>query len=216
MKLPKNLMPALVGAVMAMSLLAATGCGDDEDTSASTSGDTAAATADDAMTSDDAMAKEDGVMVGGAAMVPSKDIVENASAADNVTTLVDLVKKADLVETLQGEGPFTVFGPTNDAFGKLDPATVKSLQEPANKDQLAAILTYHVIPGKYAAADLTKLAEDGETLKTVQGEKLTPKLKDGDLVIEDAQGNEVGVETADAMSSNGVTHIVDSVLMPKG
>ena len=156
----------------------------------------------------------DGVTVGGAKMVRDKDIVDNAAGADNVTTLVSLVKQADLVETLKGEGPFTVFGPNNGAFEKLDKATVESLQMPENKEMLAKILTYHVVPGTYTSADLKVMAAKGEMLTSVQGEMLMPVMEGGELKIQDAKGNKVGVETADVISSNGVTHVINSVLMP--
>jgi uncharacterized surface protein with fasciclin (FAS1) repeats len=204
----QTLRKPLLGVMMVLALglasIAASGCGNDDTDTASTS------STDSAMAS----SESEGVMVGGAKMVPNRDIVDNASNAKNVTTLVSLVAAADLVETLKGEGPFTVFGPNNDAFGKLDPATVKSLQDPKNKKTLAKILTYHVVPGTYKAADLMKLAEDGGTLTTVEGGKLTPEIDAGAVVIKDAQGGTVNVETADVVSSNGVTHVVDGVLMP--
>lgn len=164
------------------------------------------------MTSSDG---EDGVTVGGAKMVKDKDIVDNAANASNVTTLVAAVKAADLVETLKGEGPFTVFGPTNDAFNKLPAGTVDTLLKPENKDQLVKILTYHVVSGTYTSADLRVMAQKGETLMSVQGETLTPVLEDNMLYIQDANGGKSKVETSDVISSNGVTHVVDSVLMPK-
>lgn len=160
-------------------------------------------------------AKADGVTVGGAVMVRDKDIVDNAANASNVTTLVSLVQKADLVETLKSSGPFTVFGPDNDAFSKLDKATVESLQMPENKAALANILTYHVVSGTYTSAALKVMAEKGETLTSVQGQMLMPVMDDGKLKIQDASGNKVGIDTADVISSNGVTHVIDSVLMPK-
>lgn len=159
-------------------------------------------------------AETDGVTVGGAKMVKTKDIVDNAAAASNVTTVVDLVKKADLVETLKGDGPFTVFGPNNGAFAKLPAETVADLQKPENKATLANILTYHVVPGTYTSADLMVMAKKGETLTTVQGEMLKPVFEDNMLYIEDAKGGKSKVETSDVISSNGVTHVIDSVLMP--
>lgn len=158
---------------------------------------------------------EDGVTVGGAKMVKDKDIVDNAANASNVTTLVAAVKAAELVDTLKGEGPFTVFGPTNDAFNKLPAGTVDTLLKPENKDQLVKILTYHVVSGTYTSADLRVMAQKGETLMSVQGETLTPVLEDNMLYIQDANGGKSKVETSDVISSNGVTHVVDSVLMPK-
>lgn len=157
----------------------------------------------------------DGVTVGGAVMVRDKDIVDNAAAADNVTTTVSLVDKAGLVSVLKGEGPFTVFGPDNDAFAKLDKATVDSLQKPENVEALKNILTYHVVAGTYTSADLRAMAAKGETLMTVQGQMLTPVIENNKVAIKDAMDNVVMIETADIISSNGVTHVVDSVLMPK-
>ena len=157
----------------------------------------------------------DGVTVGGAKMVKDKDIVDNAVKASNVTTVVAAVKAAGLVDTLKGEGPFTVFAPTNDAFTKLPEGTVDTLLKPENKKQLADILTYHVVPGTYTSADLRVMAQKGQKLTSVQGEMLTPELKDNMLAIKDSKGNESMIETSDVISSNGVTHVIDSVLMPK-
>jgi len=154
---------------------------------------------------DDAMMKDDGVMVGGAMMTPNRDIVANASDASNVTTLVAAVQAAGLVETLQGPGPFTVFAPTNDAFDKLPAGTVDSLLKPENKSQLADILTYHVVAGRYTSADL----KDGMTLTSVEGGTLVIG-KDGDKIT--VNGTAM-VETKDVISSNGVTFVIDSVLM---
>ncbi|MGH2905698.1 MAG: fasciclin domain-containing protein [Solirubrobacterales bacterium] len=161
-----------------------------------------------------ASASTDGTTVGGAKMVRTKDIVDNAVNADNVTTVVSLVKLAGLVPVLKGEGPFTVFAPNNEAFKALDPQTVASLQKPENKKTLAKILTYHVVPGTYTSADLEAIAKQGGSLKTVEGEKLTPETKAGEVVLKDAQGNTVTIQTADVISSNGVTHVIDGVLMP--
>ena len=152
-------------------------------------------------------AAQQGVEVGGAMMTPDKDIVANAMNAKNVTTLVAAVSAAGLVDTLKGAGPFTVFAPTNDAFAKLPAGTVDTLLKPENKSKLVDILTYHVVAGRYTAADLT----DGMKLKSVEGKMLTIK--------KDASGkiwvNGVAmVQTADVISSNGVTFVVDSVLLP--
>lgn len=157
----------------------------------------------------------DGVTVGGAKMVKTKDIVDNAANASNVTTVVSLVKLAGLVDTLKSDGPFTVFAPNNDAFAKLPEATVTSLQDPANKATLASILTYHVVAGTYTTADLKVMAAMGQTLTSVQGGILTPVMEDNMLKIQDAMGNKVTVQTADIISSNGVTHVIESVLMSK-
>lgn len=156
----------------------------------------------------------DGVTVGGAKMVASKDIVDNAVNAPNVSTTVDLVKKAGLVDTLKGPGPFTVFAPNNDAYKALPEATVTSLQQPENVGTLKTILTYHVVPGTYTSADLKVMASKGETLKTVQGGVLTPVVSDGGVALKDVKGNTIMVETADVISSNGVTHVIKGVLMP--
>ena len=161
--------------------------------------------ADETMTTEP-MAEEAGVMVGGANMVPSKNIVENAAGSADHTTLVSAVTAADLGGTLSGAGPFTVFAPTNEAFGKVDQATLTSLMTPEKKSDLANILTYHVVPGALRAADLT----DGQKLKTVQGKDLMVSVKDGKVMI-----NGATVTIADVISSNGVTHVIDGVLMPK-
>src|SRR5579863_3468154 len=129
-------------------------------------------------------AQEKTVMVGGAAMFPSKNIIQNAVNSKDHTTLVAAVKAAGLVETLEGKGPFTVFAPTNAAFGKLPAGTVDNLVKPENKATLTKILTFHVVPGKLAASDLT----DGKRLKTVEGEQLTVKKSDGKTWIVDAKG----------------------------
>lgn len=151
-----------------------------------------------------------GVIVGGAMMLPSRPIPVNAADASNLTTLVAAVKQAGLVETLAGPGPFTVFAPTNDAFNKVPKATLDALMTPAKKADLTTILTYHVVPGKYDAAQLT----DGMKLKTVQGEMLTVSNKAGVIMIIDSKGGKATVETANVEQSNGVVHVIDSVLMP--
>ena len=149
---------------------------------------------------------EAGVEVGGAMMVPSKNIVENALGSKDHTTLVAAVKQAGLVETLSGAGPFTVFAPTNEAFSKIPVATLEGLMKPEMKADLTKILTYHVVAGALKAADLT----DGQELTTVQGQKLKVSIKDGKVMI-----NGANVTIADVISSNGVTHVIDGVLMPK-
>ena len=150
------------------------------------------------------------VMVGGAEMFPSKNIIENAVNSKDHTTLVAAVKAAGLVDTLSSKGPFTVFAPTNAAFGKLPAGTVDTLVKPESKATLTKILTYHVVPGKMEAASLT----DGKKLKTVEGEELTVKLKDGKVWIVDAKGGTSMVTIANVNQSNGVIHVVDSVLLP--
>ena len=157
------------------------------------------------------MSKSDGtVMVGGAAMVASKNIVENASASKDHTTLVAAVKAAGLADTLQGKGPFTVFAPTNAAFGKLPSGTVDNLLKPDNKGTLTKILTYHVVPGKLTAADL----KDGQKLKTVEGDELTVRVSGGKVTLTDTKGGSATVAIADVGQSNGVIHVIDTVLMP--
>ena len=158
-----------------------------------------------AMASDDMMSEE-GVEVGGAMMVPSKNIVENAVSSSDHTTLVAAVTQAGLVETLSGTGPFTVFAPTNEAFGKVPKATLDNLMKPEMKADLTKILTYHVVAGSLKAADL----KDGQELTTVQGQKLIVSVKDGKVMVGGAN-----VTIADVISSNGVTHVIDGVLMPK-
>ena len=150
------------------------------------------------------------VMVGGAAMYPSKDIVDNAVNSKDHTTLVAAVKAAGLVDTLKSPGPFTVFAPTNAAFSKLPAGTVDTLLKPENKATLTKILTYHVVPGRLAAADL----KDGMKLKTAEGEQLSVKLQDGKVWIVDAKGGTSMVTISNVNQSNGVIHVVDTVLLP--
>jgi uncharacterized surface protein with fasciclin (FAS1) repeats len=157
-----------------------------------------------------ARAEQKTVMVGGAAMFPSKNIIQNAVNSKDHTTLVAAVKAAGLVQTLEGKGPFTVFAPTNAAFGKLPAGTVDNLVKPENKATLTKILTYHVVPGKLEASDLT----DGKTLKTVEGEDLTVRRSGGKVMIIDAKGDSSMVTIPNVNQSNGVIHVVDSVLMP--
>jgi uncharacterized surface protein with fasciclin (FAS1) repeats len=156
-------------------------------------------------------------MVGGAAMFPSKNIIENAVNSKDHTTLVAAVKAAGLVDTLEGPGPFTVFAPTNAAFDKLPPGTVATLLKPENKAMLVKILTYHVVSGRYTAADLMKMIKDGggvATLTTVEGEPLTVTLKGHHLLIHDVKGDVAHVTIGDVIQSNGVIHVVNTVLMP--
>ena len=155
-------------------------------------------------------AQEKTVMVGGAAMYPTKNIVQNAVSSKDHTTLVAAVKAAGLVPTLEGAGPFTVFAPTNAAFGKLPPGTVDTLVKPENKATLTKILTYHVVPGKLEAADLT----NGKKLKTVEGDELTVKASGGKVMLVDAKGGTSTVTIPNVNQSNGVIHVVDTVLMP--
>ena len=157
-------------------------------------------------------------MVGGAAMYPSKNIVENAVNSKDHTTLVAAVKAADLVETLQSKGPFTVFAPTNAAFDKLPKGTVETLLKPENLKTLQAILTYHVLAGKFSAADLAKKIKAGKgkaTLKTVSGGILVASMKGKSIILTDEKGSISTVTIADVNQSNGVIHVVDTVVLPK-
>ena len=158
------------------------------------------------------------VEVGGAPMYPSKNIIQNAVNSKDHTTLVAAVKAAGLVDTLQGAGPFTVFAPVNKAFQKLPAGTVDNLLKPENKPTLTAVLTYHVVPGKYSAADLmeeVKKAGGKAMLKTVEGDLLTIEQAGRKLEIIDAKGSKSIVTIADVNQSNGVIHVVDTVLLPK-
>ena len=164
------------------------------------------------------MMKEDTKMVGGAAMYPSKNIVENAVNSKDHTTLVTAVKAAGLVEVLQSEGPFTVFAPTNAAFDKLPEGTVATLVKPENKEQLQTILKYHVVSGKWNAKAFAKLIKKGDgkaMIKTVSGGTLTAWTKGNDVYVTDENGNSAKVTIADVNQSNGVIHVVDTVLLPK-
>ena len=152
-----------------------------------------------------------------AGIMASQNVVENAAASKDHTTLVAAVQAAGLAETLSGAGPFTVFAPTNDAFGKLPAGTVDTLLKPESKDQLTGILTYHVVSGKVMAADVLDAIKKGNgkfEAKTVQGGTLTFTADDGGVTVTDAKGGKSKVTTADIDSSNGVIHVVDSVLMP--
>ena len=163
-------------------------------------------------------AQEKTVMVGGAAMFPSKNIIQNAVNSKDHTTLVAAVKAAGLVDTLSGAGPFTVFAPTNDAFAKLPAGTVDNLLKPENKATLTKVLTYHVVPGRMNAASLMKAVKDGEgqaKLKTVSGDWLIVKQAGpGKLSVTDAKGDVAMVTIGDVMQSNGVIHVIDTVLLP--
>lgn len=156
------------------------------------------------------MSGEKTVMVGGAAMFPSRNIIQNAVNSKDHTTLVAAVKAAGLVSTLEGKGPFTVFAPTNSAFGKLPAGTVDNLVKPENKPALTRILTYHVVPGRLEASSLS----DGKKLKTVEGEELTVKRSGDKVMIIDAKGDFAAITIPNVNQSNGVIHVVDTVLMP--
>jgi uncharacterized surface protein with fasciclin (FAS1) repeats len=176
-----------------------------------------ALTAGSAVTYTAAMA-ENTVTVGGASMYPSKNIIQNAVNSKDHTTLVAAVKAAGLVSTLEGAGPFTVFAPTNEAFAKLPAGTVDNLLKPEKKATLTKILTYHVLPGRMTAANLMKAVKDGEgeaKLKTVAGDWIVVKQAGpGKLSITDNKGNVAMVTIADVLQSNGVIHVVDTVLLP--
>jgi uncharacterized surface protein with fasciclin (FAS1) repeats len=171
----------LILCLSAVALVAA-GCGDDDD--GGTTSDAATTTATQP--------------------AAAGDIVATAQGSEDLSTLVAAVTAGDLVETLQGEGPYTVFAPTNQAFSDIQ-STVDTLLKPENKDDLKNVLTYHVVPGTYTAADLT----DGQELTTVQGEKLTVSI-DGDTV----KVGDATVEQADVNADNGVVHVIDTVLVP--
>lgn len=150
-------------------------------------------------------------------MYANKNIIENASKSKDHTTLVAAVKAAGLVETLEGKGPFTVFAPTNEAFEKLPAGTVDTLLKPENKEKLTSVLTYHVVAGKITAAELGKEIKAGggaAELKTVNGEKLTAKMSGDSIVLTDAKGNSAKVTVGNVMQSNGVIHVIDTVVMP--
>lgn len=171
----------LVASILAISAFALAACGSSNDETTSSATTAAPATA-------------------------SETIVAAAAATPDLSTLVSALKAADLVSTLEGKGPFTVFAPTNQAFSDIQP-TVDKLLEPANKDELTKVLTYHVVPGTYTSADL----KDGQKLKTVEGQDLTVSIKGGTVKVNDAT-----VEKADIETSNGVVHIIDGVLVPPG
>ena len=199
------------GVLAATLLLAPTACMSDMDMS------------NDAMSSSKMSAgpmapmAEKTVMVGGAAMYPSKNIIENAVNSKDHTTLVAAVKAAGLVDTLSGPGPFTVFAPTNAAFDKLPAGTVAALVKPEMKATLQKVLTYHVISGRITAADISKAIQAGggkATFKTVSGGTLIATMMGSTLMLTDEKGGMSHVTIGDVMQSNGVIHVVDTVLMP--
>jgi uncharacterized surface protein with fasciclin (FAS1) repeats len=156
-------------------------------------------------------------MVGGAAMYPTKNIVENAVNSKDHTTLVAAVKAAGLVDTLEGPGPFTVFAPTNEAFDKLPAGTVDTLLKPENLDQLKKILTYHVVAGKLSSADLKKQIKMGKgkaMLKTVSGGTLWAMMDGNSIVLKDEKGDLARITQADVFQSNGLIHVIDTVVLP--
>jgi len=157
-------------------------------------------------------------MVGGKEMFPNKNIIENAVNSADHTTLVAAVKAAGLVDTLQGAGPFTVFAPTNAAFQKLPAGTVDNLLKPENKGTLTTVLTYHVVPGRLSSIDLKKEIKMGNgtaTLKTVSGGTLWAMMKGDDIILKDEKGGMSKVTQANVFQSNGVIHVVDTVVLPK-
>ncbi len=157
-------------------------------------------------------------MVGGQEMVPTKNIVENAVNSADHTTLVAAVRAAGLVETLEGPGPFTVFAPTNEAFNKLPAGTVDTLLKPENKPTLTKVLTYHVVAGRFSSHDLLKKIKEGKgtaELTTVEGGNLFVSLRDGkNIELKDEKGGTAMVTIANVFQSNGVIHVIDSVVMP--
>jgi uncharacterized surface protein with fasciclin (FAS1) repeats len=162
--------------------------------------------------------KDKTVIVGGAPMYPTKNIIENAVNSKDHTTLVAAVKAAGLVETLQSAGPFTVFAPTNAAFNKLPNGTVETVLKPENKAMLTNILTYHVVSGNWSAKEIHRMIRDGKgsaKIKTVSGGTLTAWMKGNDLYLTDEKGGTSKVTIADVNQSNGVIHVIDTVLMPK-
>ena len=208
----KSFAPLMVALATSLTL---TSCGNEKPatTETATTSTVNPASSAAAIAGDSArMAKPEGVMVDGVAMTADKNIVANAMGAKSVSTLVAAVKQAGLVETLSGPGPFTVFAPTNAAFDKLPKGAVEGLMKPESKAKLAGVLTYHVIAGRLVAADL----KDGQELTTVNGEKLKVTVKDGKVMIGNGKDAPATVQIADVISSNGVTHIIDTVILPVG
>jgi uncharacterized surface protein with fasciclin (FAS1) repeats len=157
-------------------------------------------------------------MVGGAAMYRTKNIIQNAVNSADHTTLVAAVKAAGLVETLEGPGPFTVFAPTNEAFAKLPAGTVDTLVKPENKEMLTKILTYHVVAGRLSTSDIKKMIKDGNgsaQLTTVSGGRLTATEEGGKIMLADEKGGMAKITIPNVFQSNGVIHVIDTVLMPR-
>jgi uncharacterized surface protein with fasciclin (FAS1) repeats len=207
-------MKRLVPMLLAGAMLAA--CNSGDTTNDMTNIDNAMM-ANDSMAMTNDMAMSANPMVGGAEMFPTKNIVENAMNSADHTTLVAAVKAAGLVDTLSGAGPFTVFAPTNAAFEKLPAGTVDTLLKPENKKMLTDVLTYHVIAGKMSAADLAKAIEAGggsAKLTTVEGGTLTATMSGNTITLTDEKGGKSTVTQGDVMQSNGVIHVVDTILMP--
>jgi uncharacterized surface protein with fasciclin (FAS1) repeats len=207
-------MKRLVPMLLAGAMLAA--CDSGDPTNDMTNIDNAMM-ANDSMAMTNDMAMSANPMVGGAEMFPTKNIVENAMNSADHTTLVAAVKAAGLVDTLSGAGPFTVFAPTNAAFEKLPAGTVDTLLKPENKKMLTDVLTYHVVAGKMSAADLAKAIEAGggsAKLTTVEGGTLTATMSGNTITLTDEKGGKSTVTQGDVMQSNGVIHVVDTILMP--
>ncbi|TGE24658.1 fasciclin domain-containing protein [Hymenobacter aquaticus] len=196
---------ALSAAVLATASLSS--CSDNKTTENATAETDAIATVDSAamMTDSARMGKPEGVMVDGVAMTPDKNIIQNAVQATSVSTLVRAVSAADLGGTLSGPGPFTVFAPTNSAFIQLPKGAMAGLMKPESKEKLKGVLTYHVIAGRLVASDL----KDGQELTTVNGEKVKISVKGGKIMV-----NNATIQIPDVISSNGVTHVIDQVLLP--
>lgn len=170
-----------------------------------------------ALAATSALAGSKNPMVGGQEMYPTKDIIDNAVHSADHTTLVAAVKAAGLVDTLKGSGPFTVFAPTNEAFAKLPAGTVETLLKPENKEMLTRILTYHVVAGRWGAAELKKQIKEGHgqaTLKTVSGGTLTAMMQGDNIILKDEKGDTSTVTIPNVFQSNGVIHVVDTVLLP--
>jgi len=170
-----------------------------------------------ALATTSAIAGEKNPVVGGQPMYATKDIIDNAVNSADHTTLVAAVKAAGLVDTLKGPGPFTVFAPTNEAFAKLPAGTVETLLKPENKEMLTKILTYHVVAGRLSAADLRKQSQAGggqAQLKTVSGGTLWATMQGKSIVLKDEKGGMSTVTIANVFQSNGVIHVVDTVVMP--
>jgi uncharacterized surface protein with fasciclin (FAS1) repeats len=207
-----NLFRHLPATALAALLLTSCGGTDQKETPTAEEAASAKAVADSAAMPTDSvrMAKPGGVLVDGVAMTADKDIVENAMQAKSVSTLVKLVGDAGLVETLKGAGPYTVFAPTNAAFDKLPKAAIAALTDEASKAKLKGVLTYHVIPGRILAVDI----KDGQELTTVNGEKLHFTVKDGKVMVGNGKDAPATVQIADVISKNGVTHVIDTVVLP--
>lgn len=188
-------------------------CGDNKTAETTTTNTESMATTVDSskMMSDSArIGKAEGVLVDGVPMTPDKTIVQNAVQASSVSTLVKAVQAAGLDGTLSGPGPFTVFAPTNAAFDKLPNGALAGLLKPESKDKLKGVLTYHVIQGRLVAQDL----KDGQELTTVNGEKLKVVVKDGIITVGNGKDAPATIQIPDVISSNGVTHVIDGVILP--